>query len=189
MARGFDRRLGADFLDTVPRSPGVYRVLDGDARVIYVGKAANLHRRLSQYRNASRRKAHRKMREIVKGAASIAFDTCETAHAAAVREAELIESLRPCWNVVGAFSFLYPFVGLGQSAAGHAVLAFSTTPAERADLTWHGAYRSRDVSGTAFFALIRLLGLVGHRERTARRPRGTRTWACEIRRLPLGFAA
>jgi hypothetical protein len=183
VTRAFDRRLGEDFLAAVPRSPGVYRVLDGAGVVVYVGKAVNLRRRLSQYRNAKRRKKHRKMREIVKSAASITWEPCETELAAELRETELIQSLRPRWNVAGAFSFLYPSIGLGESAAGNAVLAFSTTPSERPDLAWNGAYRSREITGEAFFALVRLLARVGHREKVARRARGARTWCFEIRRL------
>ncbi len=105
-ARAFDRRLGGAFLASVPRSPGVYLVSDAAGVVIYVGKAVNLRRRLSQYRNATRRKKHRKMREIVKGAASIAFEACATELGAELREAALIRGLAPRWNVAGAFSFL-----------------------------------------------------------------------------------
>ena len=187
VTRAFDRRLGGDFLASVPPAPGIYRVLDAGGRVVYVGKAVNLRRRLSQYRNATRRKKHKKMREIVKSAAGIDFEPCASELEAELREATLIRDLRPRWNVVGAFSFLYPMVGLGRSPEGHAVLAFSSRPDERPELSWHGAYRSREITGEAFFALVRLLGFVGHRERTTRRARGERTYAFSIRRLPAGW--
>jgi excinuclease ABC subunit C len=187
VTRAFDRRLGDDFLATVPRAPGVYRVLDAAGVVVYVGKAVNLRRRLSQYRNATRRKKHRKMREIVKSAASVTFEACATELEAELRETALIQALRPRWNVVGAFSFLYPFIGLGERGKGHAVLAFSTAPGERPELAWHGAFRSREITGEAFFAWVRLLGRIGHREKATRRPKGTRTWCFEIRRLDAGW--
>ena len=183
MTRAFDRRLGDDFLETVPRAPGVYRVLDAADTVVYVGKAVNLRRRLSQYRNASRRKKHRKMREIVKSAARIIFEPCGTELDAELREAALIEELRPRWNVAGAFSFLYPSIGLGVGDRGQLRLAFSTTPTERDDVAWHGAYRSREIAGGAFFALLRLARMLGHREKAPQRARGMRTWCFEIRRL------
>lgn len=189
MTRAFDRKLGDDFLATVPRTPGVYRVLDAAGAVVYVGKAVNLRRRLSQYRNATRRKKHRKMREIVKSAASIAYEPCESELAAELREQELIASLTPRWNVVGAFSFLYPSIGLGTNGQGHTQLAFSTAPSERTDLAWHGAFRSREITGEAFFALVRLARMIGHAEKTTLRPRGTRTWYFEVRRLPADFVA
>ncbi|MDQ3037383.1 MAG: GIY-YIG nuclease family protein [Myxococcota bacterium] len=189
MTRAFDRRLGDAFLESVPRSPGVYRVLDADGVVVYVGKAVNLRRRLSQYRNASRRRKHRKMREIVKSAASITFEPCASELEAELRETALIQELSPRWNVAGAFSFLYPSIGLGESARGHLIFAFSTAPEERPELAWHGAYRSREITGGAFFALVRLAAMLGHREKTPRRARGTRTWSFEIRRLPADWRA
>ncbi len=183
MTRGFDRRLGDDFLAAVPRAPGVYRVHDAAGAVVYVGKAIDLRRRLSQYRNATRRKKHRRMREIVKSAASIAFEECGTELDAELREQALIRELSPRWNVAGAFSFLYPSIGIGESDRGDAILAFSTAPSERPELAWHGAYRSREITGEAFFAWVRLCAMIGHREKAPRRPRGTRTWSFEIRRM------
>lgn len=186
MTRAFDRRLGDDFLATVPRAPGVYRVLDASDAVVYVGKAVNLRRRLAQYRNATRRKRHRKMREIVKSAARITFEACASELEAELREATLIRELRPRWNAAMAFSFLYPMVGLGKTDAGLVSIALSSRPEERPELAWHGAYRSREITGEAFFALARLLGHVGHREKLVRRARGERTYAFAYRRLPRG---
>jgi hypothetical protein len=182
----FDRRLGDDFLETVPRGPGVYRVLDARGEVVYVGKAINLRRRLAQYRHATRRKKHRKMREIVKSAATIAFEPCATELEAELREAALIRELRPRWNAAMAFSFLYPMIGLGTTEAGMFWIALSSRPDERPELAWHGAYRSRAITAEAFFALARLLRHVGHREKTARRAREERTYAFSFRRLPRG---
>jgi excinuclease ABC subunit C len=56
--RSFDRKFGAKFLESLPGSPGVYLVYDQQDELIYVGKAINLKRRLSQYRNIMRRKKH-----------------------------------------------------------------------------------------------------------------------------------
>jgi len=42
----FDAR---SFLRTVPDTPGVYRMIDGDEHVLYVGKAKNLKRRVASY--------------------------------------------------------------------------------------------------------------------------------------------
>jgi excinuclease ABC subunit C len=57
--RLFDRKFGAGFLDEVPAAPGVYRFHDADGALFYVGKAANLRRRLGQYRLTGRRKKER----------------------------------------------------------------------------------------------------------------------------------
>jgi excinuclease UvrABC nuclease subunit len=69
--RNFDLKFGAEFLESLPGSPGVYLVYDQQDELIYVGKAKNLKRRLLQYRNTLRRKKHRRMRGIVREAARI----------------------------------------------------------------------------------------------------------------------
>ena len=184
MSRLFDRQLGAGFLATVPTGPGIYRVFDEANAVVYVGKAKNLRRRLSQYRNARRRKKHLKMRAIVASAVRVEIESCPSELDAELLEARLIRELRPRWNVVGAFSFLYPMIGVRQTPSGDVVLAFSTQPEERADLEWHGAYRSREITGEAFFALVRLLARIGHRTPALARAPGARTYVFTIRRLP-----
>ena len=100
--RTFDRRFGAEMLASVPEAPGVYRFYDASGIVIYVGKAANLRRRLTQYRTASRRKAHRKRRGIVTAAARVEWEVCKSELAASLAEIRLIQQLRPPRNLASA---------------------------------------------------------------------------------------
>src|SRR5262245_41955192 len=108
--RDFDRKFGAEFVESLPGSPGVYLIYDQQNELIYVGKAKNLKRRLSQYRNTIRRKKHRRMRGIVKDAARIEIQRVDTDFEACVAEMMLIQKHRPRWNIVGAYSFLYPLI-------------------------------------------------------------------------------
>src|SRR5690348_15603957 len=106
--RSFDRKFGADFLASLPDSPGIYLVYDGAGELIYVGKAKNLKRRLAQYRNTQRLKKHRRMRGIVKDATRIETRCAETHLDACLTETQLIQKHRPRWNIASAFPFLYP---------------------------------------------------------------------------------
>ena len=160
--RTFDRRFGADFLEGVPEAPGVYRFWDAAGLVVYVGKAVNLRRRLSQYRTAGRRKAHRKRRAIVAAATRIEWEVCESALAAALAEIRLIQELRPPWNLVSAYPFLYPFIGIHAAPDGHTYLCLTTSPAAFPAFSFHGAFRTRAITREAFYALARLLQWVGH---------------------------
>ena len=110
--RLFDAKFGRNFLAAVPTAPGVYRFYDGPGALLYVGKAANLRRRLAQYRTAGRKRKERKRRALVTAAARIAWDVCESPLAAALTEIRLIQTLRPRRNVASAFPFLYPYVGI-----------------------------------------------------------------------------
>ena len=190
--RNFDRKFGAEFLESLPGSPGVYLVYDRKDELIYVGKAKNLKRRLWQYRNPRRRKKHRRMRGIVKEAARIEIQCAETHLDACLTEAMLIQKHRPRWNIVGAYWFLYPMIGI-RSAGGNIEFCMTTTPEavlkELPGFELHGAFRSRRVTGDAFFGLMRLLRFVGHVNPSNRRSRMPRhTYIFSFRRLPPNWA-
>ena len=99
----------------LPEGPAVYLFKDEAGVVLYAGKAKNVRRRLASYRNASRRKAHRKMRTLVREAACLEVRLQPSEGEALRVENELIRSLRPRYNVDGAFDFLYPAIGTGTN--------------------------------------------------------------------------
>lgn len=193
MAAGsFDQKFGMEFVESLPGSPGVYLVYNQQAELIYVGKSINLKRRLSQYRNALRRKKHRRMRGIVKEATRIEIRCAATHLEACLMETTLIQEHRPRWNIVGAYSFLYPLIGI-RCADNNIEFCMTTTPeavtTEFPGFEFHGAFRSRRITGDAFFALMRLLKYVGHVNPSNRRNRIPRySYVFSFRRLPSKWA-
>jgi predicted GIY-YIG superfamily endonuclease len=190
--RDFDRKFGAEFLGSLPSSPGVYLIFDQQDELIYVGKAINLKRRLSQYRTTLRRKKYRRMHAIVKEAARVEIQRAESHLDACLNEAMLIQKHRPRWNIVGAYSFLYPLIGI-RSVDSNIEFCMTTTPdavvKECPGFEFHGAFRSRRITGDAFFALMRLLKFVGHANPSKRRSRIPRySYIVSFRRLPLSWA-
>ena len=181
--KSFDRKFGADWLRELPAAPAVYLFKGSDGEVLYAGKAVNVRRRLQRYRNAGRGRAYRKMRALVREAAEIEVRPQPTERAALLAENELIRTLRPRYNVDGAYAFLYPAIGCALRG-GDLWLVFSTRTAafESLGLRWHGVFRSRPRTLGAFEALVELLGRAGHREpasrlREAPRLRGSRVTA------------
>jgi len=181
--RSFDRKFGAQLVRELPAGPAVYLFKDADGTVLYAGKAKDIRRRLAGYRNASRRRAHRKMRRLVRAASAIEVRLQASERDALLLENELIRTLRPRFNVDGAFSFLYPAIGVGVRGA-HTLLCFTTRREAFAalGLRWHGSFRSRPRTLAAFEGLVALLDFVGHREPSARlagipRVRGSRVVA------------
>jgi excinuclease ABC subunit C len=185
----FDRKFGADFLRELPEAPAVYLFRDETGEVLYAGKAKNVRRRLTAYRNSSRRKVHRKMRTLVREAHSVEVRVQTTEGEALLLENELIRSLRPRYNVDGAFDFLYPAIGTGRD--DHRLLLCFTSRVDAFSdlgLRWHGSFRPRQRAREAFDSLVDLLGLLGHLEPRSRLPkaprlRGSRLVA--LRRVPL----
>ncbi len=183
----FDRKFGVDWLGEVSTGPGVYLFKDEAGTVLYAGKAKNLRRRLQTYRNASRRKAHRKMRKLVREAESLEVRLQESERDALLLENQLIRTLRPRYNVDGAYSFLYPALGLGRRA--HQLYLCITSDVDRYEgvpLDWYGSFRSRLRTREAFDALTSLLGRVGHEEPRTQlrgRPRTRGAHICAFRRV------
>ncbi|MCK0121371.1 excinuclease ABC subunit UvrC [Loktanella sp. F6476L] len=94
---GYDRIHG--YLKTIDSSPGVYRMLDADSRVLYVGKARNLRNRVSNYSRPSAQHSARITR-MIRETASMMFLTTRTETEALLLEQNLIKQLKPRYNVL-----------------------------------------------------------------------------------------
>ena len=87
------------YLKTLDSSPGVYRMLDRESRVLYVGKARNLRARVSNYSRPSAQHSARIAR-MISMTASMMFLTTRTETEALLLEQNLIKQLKPKFNVL-----------------------------------------------------------------------------------------
>ena len=86
------------FLRTLDGSPGVYRMLDAENRVLYVGKARNLKNRVANY---SRLQGHSgRIARMISETASMMVLTTATELEALLLEQNLIKQLKPRYNVL-----------------------------------------------------------------------------------------
>ncbi|MDG1431511.1 MAG: excinuclease ABC subunit UvrC [Paracoccaceae bacterium] len=93
---GFD--VIKDYVRSLDGSPGVYRMLDAQARVLYVGKARNLKARVSSY---SRPTGHSsRISRMISETSSMMFLTTKTETEALLLEQNLIKQLKPRYNVL-----------------------------------------------------------------------------------------
>ena len=91
-------RVIQSYLKTLDSSPGVYRMLDAQARVLYVGKARNLRARVSNY---ARPTGHTpRIARMILETASMMFLTTSTETEALLLEQNLIKQLKPRYNVL-----------------------------------------------------------------------------------------
>ncbi|MGR3320388.1 MAG: excinuclease ABC subunit UvrC [Pseudooceanicola sp.] len=79
-------------------SPGVYRMLDAESRVLYVGKARNLKARVSNYARPSGHSG--RIARMIRETASMMFLTTRTETEALLLEQNLIKQLKPRYNVL-----------------------------------------------------------------------------------------
>jgi excinuclease ABC subunit C len=96
------------YAKTAPPGPGVYRMIDADGEVLYVGKARHLKKRVQSY---ARSGAHNnRIVRMIADTASMEFVTTATEIEALLLEANLIKRLKPRFNVVLRDDKSFPFI-------------------------------------------------------------------------------
>jgi len=95
-------------LTTLPREPGVYRMLDGDRKVLYVGKARNLRKRVSSY--FQRKPDSPRTIAMVQQVRDLNFSITPSEAEALILEHNLIKQLKPRYNVLLKDSKSYPYI-------------------------------------------------------------------------------
>lgn len=92
-----------------PTSPGVYRMLSANADVLYVGKAKNVKKRLSNYARQSAPLPARILRMIA-ATVTVEIVSTTTETEALLLEANLIKQLRPRFNVQLRDDKSFPYI-------------------------------------------------------------------------------
>jgi len=100
---------------TLPGQPGVYRMLDGRGRALYVGKARNLKRRVSSYTRGASHGS--RIAQMVCQISTIEIITTHTEAEALLLEANLIKKLKPRYNVVLRDDKSHPYILLSGDHA------------------------------------------------------------------------
>jgi len=98
----------AESVRNLPQSPGIYKYLDNNGKIIYVGKAKNLKKRVSSYfvKNHSSYKTN----ILVKNIRKIEYIVVETESDALLLENTLIKELQPKYNVLLKDDKTYPWL-------------------------------------------------------------------------------
>lgn len=101
-------------LRQIPEEPGVYQYFDKEGTVIYVGKAKNLHRRVSSYFQ----KEHEwlKTRQLVRHIADIRYVVVPSEQDAFLLENNLIKQYQPHYNILLKDGKSYPSICITKEA-------------------------------------------------------------------------
>ena len=98
----------ARYLKTLPAAPGVYRMLDAQGEVIYVGKARSLKVRVANY---ARLQGHtNRIARMIMATHAMEFVTVRTEAEALLLEANLIKRFKPRFNVLMRDDKSFPYI-------------------------------------------------------------------------------
>ena len=98
----------SEYLKNITTSPGVYKFLNNKDRVIYVGKAKNLKKRVRSYFTG--KKSDEKTRSLVSNISRISVVLVDTESDALLLENNLIKKFKPKYNILLKDGKSYPWI-------------------------------------------------------------------------------
>lgn len=101
--------------DTLPTQAGVYKYVDSKGTILYVGKAKNLKKRISQY-FVDNRQTPSRIKVMVKLAERIEFTVVDNENDALILENGLIKEFQPKYNIRLKDDKTYPFIAIKKES-------------------------------------------------------------------------
>tara|TARA_B100000767_G_scaffold224843_1_gene214005 strand:+ start:2060 stop:3886 length:1827 start_codon:yes stop_codon:yes gene_type:complete len=95
-------------LKTLPDKPGVYKHIDSEGQILYVGKAKNLKKRVSSY--FSKKHSEQRLRMLVRRVENIEIIITNTEFDALLLENTLIKKIQPWYNINLKDGKTYPWI-------------------------------------------------------------------------------
>jgi len=101
-------RVIAEFVHTLPKKPGVYRMIGSDGEVLYVGKARSLRNRVTAYTQPNRLET--RLMRMVQATRTMEFVVTGSEAEALLLENNLIKRFRPRFNVLLRDDKSFPYI-------------------------------------------------------------------------------
>ncbi len=135
--------------EKIPETPGVYFMKNAEGGILYIGKAANLKRRVSSY---FLRPHDYRIQKMVSEIRSIGYQKTDTALEALILEAKLIKENQPPYNVLEKDDKSFLFVEITKEPFPR-VLLVRGKEKRSANGTHYGPF----ISGTSIREALRIL--------------------------------
>ncbi|MCX8156212.1 MAG: nucleotide excision repair endonuclease [Verrucomicrobiae bacterium] len=135
-------RFGPALFRRIPPRPGVYLLGDAQGRLIYVGKAVNLRRRLQSYLHLPLERCSRKTARLLRATRAISWEVLPDHAAALLRENELLRLFKPRFNLLNTRPEHYGRVSLNLTPHGQLILRWGCgRPLPHEPGPWYGAFK------------------------------------------------
>ncbi len=140
---------------TLPDNPGVYQYYDAEGKIIYVGKAKNLKKRVSSYFNKDIHE-NGKTQVLVKKISDIKYIIVDTELDALLLENNLIKKYQPRYNVLLKDDKTYPWICIKNERYPR---VFTTRHIVKDGSNYFGPYASVKVMNTVLDLIKQLFKL------------------------------
>ncbi|MCD6180279.1 MAG: excinuclease ABC subunit C [Bacteroidales bacterium] len=137
---------------SLPQSPGVYQYFDTEDKIIYVGKAKNLKKRVASYFNKEK-SASGKLRVLVSKIVRIEFMVVDTELDALLLENNLIKKYQPRYNILLKDDKTFPWICIKNEPFPR---IFSTRNIIKDGSEYFGPYASVKMMNTVLYLVHQL---------------------------------
>jgi len=144
-----------NIIRALPDNPGVYQYFDKDEKIIYVGKAKNLKKRVSSYFNKEQQE-NGKTQILVRKIADIKYIIVDTELDALLLENNLIKKYQPRYNVLLKDDKTYPWICIKNERFPR---VFSTRIIIKDGSSYFGPYASGKLMHTVLDLIRKLFKL------------------------------
>ena len=148
-------KSGIELIQTLvkrlPNAPGVYRMMNASADVLYVGKARSLKKRVTNY--AQGRGHTQRIGRMIRETAAMEFVVTRTETEALLLEANLIKRLRPRFNVLMRDDKSFPYILLTRDHPSPGIFKHRGARSRKGD--YFGPFASAGAVGRTINALQR----------------------------------
>lgn len=135
-------------IKTLPTTPGVYQYFDKEDKILYIGKAKNLKKRVASY--FTKKHENGKTKVLVKKIASIKHIVVETETDALLLENNLIKKYQPRYNVMLKDDKTYPWICIKKERFPR---IFSTRRVVKDGSEYYGPYASVKTINALFYLI------------------------------------
>ena len=136
------------FLRSLPEKPGIYKHIDADDKILYIGKAKSLKNRVNSYFRGKH--DNQRLQNMVLQVRRIEFMVTETEYEALLLENTLIKKEQPKYNINLKDGKSYPWIVIKKERFPRVYPTFQFKPRE-------GEYYGPYVSGKGMYTVLDLI--------------------------------
>ena len=104
--------MNSSIKNNVPKEPGIYKFINKNKKIIYVGKSKNLNKRVKSYFN--KKQENKKIFKMVNEIDQISCIISENEHDALLLENNLIKEIKPKYNILLRDDKTFPYIVISK---------------------------------------------------------------------------